>query len=232
MKEIPSNSKTVSVIIPTYNEGSRIVDVINSVSNCVYVKEIIVVDDGSSDDTVDVVSQLSNVVYLRHSTNQGKSAAIKTGLNKVTASYVFLLDGDIPNITEKNLKEIIKPVILNKYDVTIALIGDLPQRIIKFDFLSGLRVMKTDVLRDFFTKHSPRGYEIETLLNMYMLNNKFRVAYVDWTNSHFVYSTKKYKFITGFKHILAKRIRAYKTVGLLRYYLMFYLMLSKRKWLG
>jgi len=96
------------VIIPAYNEGSRIGEVIQGVKK--YTKNIIVVDDGSGDNTSKVAKK-SEVRVLRHRINLGKGAAMKTGVEAaflLGAENVILMDADgqhdpkhIPQFLEK-----------------------------------------------------------------------------------------------------------------------------------
>ncbi len=82
------------VIIPAYNEGSRIEDVI--IKTRQYAENIIVVDDGSSDDTFQK-AQKQGVTVLRHLVNLGKGAALKTGCDyayKMGAENFVVLDSD------------------------------------------------------------------------------------------------------------------------------------------
>ncbi len=87
-------SNKVWVIIPAYNEGKRINSVIGRVKK--FVKNIIVVDDGSSDNTSEVAKK-AGVLVLRHIVNLGKGAAAKTGCDfafKNGAEEIILVDAD------------------------------------------------------------------------------------------------------------------------------------------
>lgn len=94
----------LSIIIPSYNEAANICTTIEQVQSVVlpydYEKEIIVVDDGSKDNTQQAVSALiashhwSNITLLRHDTNHGKGMAIRTAINHITGDYVVIQDAD------------------------------------------------------------------------------------------------------------------------------------------
>ena len=86
---------TTCALIAAYNEASRIAEVVQGVRP--YVGHVIVVDDGSTDDTARVAAAAGAEV-LQHQTNQGKGAAIRSGLAVIVArpfSHVLLLDGDM-----------------------------------------------------------------------------------------------------------------------------------------
>ena len=84
----------VSIIIPTFNRAACILDAIGSAQAQTYpATEIIVVDDGSSDDTAQRVSQLEGVEYV-YQPNQGHGAARKRGLRAARGEYIASLDSD------------------------------------------------------------------------------------------------------------------------------------------
>lgn len=87
---------TVAVIIPTYNRADLVTQAIDSVLNQTRVPdEIIVVDDGSTDDTWQRLQGYSSpVIAIRHDTNKGRSAARNTGILRSTADLLCFLDSD------------------------------------------------------------------------------------------------------------------------------------------
>jgi glycosyltransferase involved in cell wall biosynthesis len=98
-----SQSVTVGVIIPTFNHGRFIADAISSVlGQTRAADEIIVVDDGSTDNSPSVVGCFPNVILIRQE-NRGRSTARNTGLQTCTSNYVLFLDADdrlLPNALE------------------------------------------------------------------------------------------------------------------------------------
>ncbi len=85
----------ISVVIPLYNKEKEIVDTINSILAQTYqADEIIVVDDGSTDNSVNVVKKMSNKIKIIRQENRGVSAARNKGLLKANNEYICLLDGD------------------------------------------------------------------------------------------------------------------------------------------
>lgn len=90
----PATPRLVSVIIPTYNRATFLLDAINSVQNQTYPNiQIIVVDDGSTDNTRHLVADLENVEYY-YQENQGQGAARNLGLSKAKGEYITSLDSD------------------------------------------------------------------------------------------------------------------------------------------
>src|SRR3989339_2270519 len=88
---------TVSVIVPCYNERNTIREVVSRVESLSFEKQIIIVDDGSTDENRDVLQELkSNTVQvIRHDQNRGKGCAIRTALAHATGDVVVIQDGDL-----------------------------------------------------------------------------------------------------------------------------------------
>ncbi len=117
IKTINSKSMTVSIIIPAFNEDKTVSNVIKAVKSLNYIDEIIVVDDGSQDNTAQVAEKAGAKV-IQHLKNRGKGSAIKTGFNNSTGDIIVFLDADIKNLTSKQVDNIIKPIINGEADLT------------------------------------------------------------------------------------------------------------------
>jgi len=90
----------LSVIIPAYNEAATLEEIVRRVRAAGLAGEIIVVDDGSSDGSAAILARLRNegqpeLRLLHHSGNQGKGAAVRTGLAAVTGDLVLVQDADL-----------------------------------------------------------------------------------------------------------------------------------------
>ena len=92
---------TLTIIMPVFNERNTIEKIVGEVlraPSAGYRKEIIIVDDGSADGTAEILDTLSDgtgVLLLRHETNAGKGAAIRTALRKATGDVVLIQDADL-----------------------------------------------------------------------------------------------------------------------------------------
>ncbi len=107
----------LSIIIPVFNEEKTINKVIERVSALKIPAvdiEIIVVDDGSSDATASEIKNLKlkikNFTFLLHNKNQGKGAAVRTGINKASGDYIVIQDADL-EYNPQDLKILVEEVI-------------------------------------------------------------------------------------------------------------------------
>ncbi|OQA52870.1 MAG: Glucosyl-3-phosphoglycerate synthase [candidate division WS2 bacterium ADurb.Bin280] len=120
MKEA-KNENICSVVIPAYNEGKTVSYVVGEALKAKEVGEVIVVDDGSSDNTEQKLEKLKTnlkFVYVKHLKNRGKGAAVKTGVKKAKYDAILMLDADLKNITVDKIRKIYMPVLKDEVDVS------------------------------------------------------------------------------------------------------------------
>ena len=115
----------ISVVIPVFNESRTIENLINKVHNVVLPsgieKEIIVVDDGSTDETYDILTRFQNKFPIRlfkHNLNSGKSAAVQTGIKNITGEIVVIQDADL-EYDPGHYPLLIEPILKNEADVVL-----------------------------------------------------------------------------------------------------------------
>jgi len=88
----------LTVIVPVYNEGTTVGELLQRVLAAPYAKQVLVIDDGSTDGTADVLNRWqghSKVEVLRHGKNRGKGAAIRTALGRACGRFTIIQDADL-----------------------------------------------------------------------------------------------------------------------------------------
>jgi|RhiMethySRZTD1v2_1073278.scaffolds.fasta_scaffold02757_11 glycosyltransferase involved in cell wall biosynthesis len=111
----------LSVVVPIYNERDTVRTIVARVLATPHDKEVILVDDGSTDGTRQVLAEIeaekiANVRVIYHEVNQGKGGALRTGFAAVTGDIVLIQDADL-EYTPDDYPALLKPILDGKADV-------------------------------------------------------------------------------------------------------------------
>ena len=184
---------SVSIIIPAFNEAQVIGDLVSEIRHLYPDSEIIVIDDGSADQTAEVAGEAGAIVY-RHPYNIGNGAAVKSGIRVATGDILVFMDGDgqhKPEDIEKML------VYFPEYDMVVGARSHKGQAsfgrafgniiynwfasyVTKFsvkDLTSGFRAVKADIARN-FVYLLPNTYSYPTTITLGVLRNGNSVKYI------------------------------------------------------
>ncbi len=167
-------------IIPAYNEEKTIGDVLEVLEKVSLIRKIIVVSDGSTDNTVDVARSF-NVEVVELEENRGKGGALKAGLENIRADVVLFLDADLLGLTVEHVHSLLEPVLENGVDMTIGIFEkgriatDLAQKMAPQ--LSGQRALKFSLLEQISDIDVSR-FGVEVALNRFMESSGTKVQVV------------------------------------------------------
>lgn len=199
--EVNSRPKGVSVIIPAFNEAMGIDAVLKSLvtvlSSWREPSEVIVVDDGSSDETAKIAKTSEGVKVIRHNANRGYGAALKSGIRKSIYPMICILDADGTYPVER-ISDLLNEAANSRFDMVVGwrrgsgaavpilrrppkwFIRRLARVVVGYripDLNSGLRVFNRSTVLRFFNL-LPDGFSFTTTLTLCMLTNGFLVGYV------------------------------------------------------
>ena len=173
----------VSVIICAYNEEKTIKDVIMSVSETQIVDEIIIVNDGSKDDTQKIIESLKKEIEIRDIQfveNKGKGFAMAVGVENAINEIIVFIDADLSNLQEEHFAQLITPVLNSEADMVL---GQATETLINYSlnpfksFTGERAVLKKDIL-PIIDKMKTSRFGVETLLNLYYQSLGKTVKYV------------------------------------------------------
>ena len=199
----PDNPPTFSLVVPCYNEEDGIRATLAQLEHDLMgapPHEIIVVDDGSTDDTATqltaAAADLPNVVTVAHAYNQGYGAALKTGIRRAHGGVIVITDADgtYPNDRIGDLLRALADCDMAvgarilKDEVTYPLIRRIPKLfLVRYaqwlarqpipDLNSGLRAFRKEVAERYF-HILPDGFSFTTTITVSLLCDRYRVAWV------------------------------------------------------
>ncbi len=126
---------TLSVLIPIYNEAATLMELLYRVREVEIKKEIILVDDGSTDGTRDILrseieGKFPDVKVVFHETNRGKGAAIRTAIAHATGDYLIVQDADL-EYDPREYYALLEPLLDGRADVVFGsrFLGGGPHRV-------------------------------------------------------------------------------------------------------
>ena len=190
--------KLMSCVICAYDEEARIGEVLRVAAQHPLIGEVIVIDDGSRDETSERVRRFPTVKLLRNETNRGKSYSLARGIGAARFEYIILLDADLAGLEGKHLDALALPVIDEVADVTISMRGDSFYRLIGVDFVSGERVLPRSLLADDLEQlASTSRWGAEILINEMIIARGMRVQIIDWKSVNHVAKANKLGPIQG-----------------------------------
>jgi len=207
----------ITIIIPAYNEEEGIADVITRLKKLPEKYGILVVDDGSTDDTYKI-ARAAGVKVIRHPYNKGYGAALKTGIRNVKADVVLLMDadgqhhpGDIKKLTQ-HIGEYDMVVGARTKKSKVSLLRRPGKRILSItanylagmkipDLNSGFRALKKNVAMEYL-HILPNTFSFSTTITLALINAGFSVKYVPIEAPKRIGTSKIKPFRDGFNFIM------------------------------
>lgn len=222
---VKMEKKKVSIVIPVYNEKSTIEQVVERVKkiSLPVQKEIIVVDDGSTDGSFEIAEKIKGIKFFRHEINRGKGGAIKTGLKHSTGDIFIVQDADL-ELDPVEIPKVIMPIVQNKAQVVYGsrnpciwkinrhplfyLGGILVTKICNIihhtkltDEPCGYKAFETDILRKMRIEENGFGWEPEVTAKISKKGIKIHEVFVKFISSRSAKEGKKLRASDGLKAV-------------------------------
>jgi glycosyltransferase involved in cell wall biosynthesis len=189
----------LTICVPAYNEAAGIKNTLEGLKAKFLDAEIVVVNDGSTDETLELARSVEGVIVLSHSRNRGYGASLKTAIRSSKGETIAWFDADGQH-RPHDLEKIIQPVLEGELDMVIGARGEgsdvridrLPGKmILKFvaelivgesipDLNSGLRCFRSEVLKRYLHL-LPDGFSASTTSTLLMKKRGYLMSFVDIT---------------------------------------------------
>lgn len=188
-------TKTISIVIPCYNEDDTIQEVIKTIPKIDEIREIIIVNDGSTDKTAEKAQEsCENIKVISHTYNIGNGASVKTGARNAKSDYILFMDGDGQHKSQDILK---LTEFIDKYDMVIGARSEnakvsgyrtLGNQFLNWlagyltgvkilDLTSGFRLVNREKFLEFYDLY-PNQYSYPTTSTMAFLKSGYFIKFV------------------------------------------------------
>lgn len=192
--DFDSYSRQISIVIPAKNEAGGLSQLLPELRNSFPDAEIVVVDDGSSDETATIASQFASIV-INHPYSLGNGAAVKSGVRAISNELLVLMDADGQHRVA-DIKKLVSALLVEGHDMMVGARGMVDQAGVHraianglynklaswmvghrvSDLTSGFRVVHADKFKKFLYL-LPNGFSYPTTITMCFFRAGFSVSY-------------------------------------------------------
>ena len=207
----------VTAVVPVYNEEKTVKGVLDALVSSDKIDEIIVVDDGSTDDTPNIIKKFKvKVIILKK--NTGKGNAVEIGTKNIKSDIMLFFDADLLNLKKEHIDKLLAPVANGESAMAIGLMdkGNLIANMIMpyFPLTGGQRAILTKVFMEIKKIPLIGGWGLESVMNDYCRkkNLKFSIVKLDGVD-HVGVQAKKYGLMVFLKQIYDVALTRIKLLG-------------------
>jgi len=190
----------VTVVIPAYNEENNIGNVLKVLVDIKILDEIIVVDDGSIDNTAEIADSYE-IRVIKLEENLGKGGAMMKGSELASCPNILFLDADLVGLKEEHITKLIQPILEEDYMMAVGVFehGRITTDLAQFlaPFLSGQRVVRKELITQMSNLDATR-FGVEVALTKYAKDNDLPVKEVILKDLTHVMKEEKLGLVRGF----------------------------------
>ncbi|MDK3018424.1 glycosyltransferase family 2 protein [Pseudodonghicola flavimaris] len=210
----------LSCILPAYNEAPRLGRVLDVTLAAPQIDEVIVIDDGSTDETAAIATARTRdcprLRVIRQPRNGGKTRAVAEGLRTARGTFVMFLDSDLTGLTPAHLSQLSQPVLSGAAGASLSLRGNAPAlwQHLGLDYISGERVMpRALMMRELAALDRLPRFGLEVFMNRLWLEADLAIAVVPWPDVASPMKFEKYGPLAGVKADVGMIRDIFTTIG-------------------
>lgn len=202
-------NSAASAIICAFNEEKTIKTILTSIHETHSFEEIIVINDGSTDQTGKIIMQLSRqieILYLHLPENMGKGYAMAKGVEMAQSKILVFIDADLSGFTSIHANQLLSPLfngtafmVLGQATKTL-----IHSKINPFKKLSGQRATYKNDLIPVLDQMKYSRYGVETIINIHYKTNHLKVEYVNLDNLYHPTKFQKTSAVQAIREYLAE----------------------------
>ena len=206
----------ISCIVPVYNEGKRVGGVLKALVGHPLLDEVIVVNDGSTDDSEEVLKKIKGINLISYTKNRGKSFAVMTGMKKAKNALLLMIDSDLRGLTAEDITALVRPVLHGEVDVALTMRkNSWPlYKLLGLDFVSGERIFAKKMIPSLDELEKLTCFELESHLNNLIVKSGAKLAVVNWKNVITPRKAVKFGFFEGTKRDFKMALEIVKYLGI------------------
>jgi glycosyltransferase involved in cell wall biosynthesis len=202
--QAPASDPHISCIVCAYNEADRIREILDAAHRHPALGEVIVVNDGSTDETEALLCRYADIRVISYYPNRGKTHALNKGIAAASGDYLMLLDADLAGVTAEDIQALADPVISGRAQVSISLRRNslALYRWIGLDFVSGERVIPARLIGEAVLEieRLPR-WGGEAFINELITREGLSIIVVHWPR---VSNIRKYRKLGRWRGLIAE----------------------------